>query len=97
MALAMAAERRVGDFEVQGLTNTAWAFGKAGEPAPGLLDPSSVLDMIDVKGAKPQMLDYQLLMQCLATMGKLQAGFVLLAEGLGGFWWQPTSEWVSPE
>ena len=31
MTLARAAERRVGDFNAQGLANTAWAFATAGQ------------------------------------------------------------------
>ena len=35
-ALATAAERRMGDFNVQNLANTAWAFEKAGQESASL-------------------------------------------------------------
>ena len=45
--LARASERQVGDFNAQELANTAWAFVMAGQPACALLDPISVLDVIE--------------------------------------------------
>ena len=47
--LASAAEH-IGGFAAQEFANTVWAFTMAGEPVPALLDPLSVLDMMNVQG-----------------------------------------------
>ena len=72
------AERRPNEFNAQGLANTAWAFAIVGAPAPALLDPVSVLDVMEVQGCKPQLMYYAMSMQGLATMGQIEAGFSLL-------------------
>lgn len=76
--LASEAELRVGDFNTQGLVNTAWAFAMAGEPAPASLDQISVLDVMGAQGAQPKLLDCQMIMEGLAATGQIEAGFVLL-------------------
>ena len=38
------------------LTNMAWAFSTAGEPAPLLLDPMLVLDTLEAQGIKPDVM-----------------------------------------
>ena len=78
-ALARAAERRMEDFEAQELTNTAWAFATAGEPTPALLDPILVLDVMEVRGAKPELLEHHMLMQALAVTCQIEVAFGLLA------------------
>lgn len=81
-ALARAVEHRLGEFNTQNLANTAWAFAIAGEQAPGLLDPISVLDAIESQsgwGATPWEVQYQMLIHSLARTGQIKAGFALLA------------------
>ena len=56
----------------------AWAFATAGEPVPAVLAPICVLDAIEMQGAKPQVMCYQMSMQGLAATGQIMAGFVLL-------------------
>ena len=51
-----------------------------GAPAPALLDPISVLDVMEVQGYKPQLVCYAMSMQGLATMGQIEAGFALLEQ-----------------
>ena len=63
------AEQRLDEFNPQGLINTAWAFATVDVPAPVLLEPMSVLDMVESKGFKPQLIYYSMSMQSLATMG----------------------------
>merc|ERR1739848_857185 len=77
-ALARAAKRRMAVFNAQDVANTAWAFAMAGEPAPALLNPVSVLDLIEVQGSKPQLMYHDMSMQGLATSSQIQAGFALL-------------------
>ena len=77
-ALAKMAEQRLDEFNAQGLANTAWAFATVGAPAPALLDPISVLDVMEGQGSKPQLMYYAMSMQGLATTGKVEAGFALL-------------------
>jgi len=77
-ALAKMAERRLEQFNAQGLANTAWAFATVGAPAPVLLDPISVLDVMEAQGCKPQLVCYAMSMQGLATTGQIEAGFSLL-------------------
>ena len=72
------AERRLDEFNAQGLANTAWAFATAGVPAPALLHPMSVLDVMEAQGFKPQLIHYSMSVQGLATMGQVKAGFALL-------------------
>merc|ERR1712167_301303 len=62
----------------QDLSNTAWAFATTGAPAPALLDPISVLDVIEARGFQPQLMYYAMSMQGLATTGQIVAGFALL-------------------
>ena len=69
----------MGDFNAQDLANTAWAFATAGELTPALLGPIVVLDTMEVQGAKPQVMCYQMSMQGLAATGQIEASFVLLA------------------
>ena len=45
----------------------------AGEPPPALQDPISVVDMMEVQGALPQMMCYQICMQGLDASGQLDA------------------------
>ena len=66
------------DFSAQDLTNTAWAFATASEAAPPLLNPVSVLDLIELKGSKPELMYYDMSMQGLAASSQIQAGFALL-------------------
>ena len=47
MALARVIECLMGNFNGPDLDNTAWAFATAGEPAPALLNPISVLDAME--------------------------------------------------
>ena len=49
----------MGEFKAQDLINTAWAT--TGEEALllDLLDPISVLDMIEVQGGSPQLMRYE--------------------------------------
>ena len=56
VALTRVAGWRLGHFNEQNLANTAWAFATAGEPTPALLDPILVLDMLEVKDTKPQVM-----------------------------------------
>ena len=49
-------------FNEQSLTSMAWAFATVGGLAPTLLDPISVLDAIETRGAKPQVMHYLMLM-----------------------------------
>ena len=51
----------------------------AGVPAPALLDPILVLNTVEGQGIRPQVMDYQMLMQSLAATGQIEAGLVLLA------------------
>ena len=51
----------------------------AGQPAPALLNPISVLDAIEAQGTRPQVMDYSMSMQGLAKTSQLEAGFALLA------------------
>ena len=61
----------MGDFNAQDLTISAWAFATAGGPVPAMLNPNSVLDMMDVRGFKTQVLHYQILMQCYTATGRI--------------------------
>ena len=63
------------NFNDQELTNTAWAFATVGQPSPAALDPISVLDVLEAQGSKPKALQYQMLMQCIAMTGQIEAGF----------------------
>merc|ERR1711977_786662 len=78
MGLARAAVWKVSEFNPQDLANTAWAFAMAGQPAPTMLDPMLVLDLMDARGPKPQVMYYQMLMQCVAATGQIASGFALL-------------------
>ena len=49
-ALARMAERRLDQFNAQGLANTAWVFATVGAAVPALLDPLSVLDVMEARG-----------------------------------------------
>ena len=57
------AERRLDKFDAQELANTAWAFATAGEPAPAMLNPISVLDVMEARVSKPQLMYYAMSMQ----------------------------------
>ena len=70
-ALAKIAERRLDQFNAQALADTAWAFATAGEPAPAMLNPISVLDFMEARGFKPQLMYYAMSMQGLATNGQI--------------------------
>eukprot|EP00747_Dinoflagellata_sp_TGD_P069051 gnl/TRDRNA2_/TRDRNA2_155971_c2_seq1.p2 gnl/TRDRNA2_/TRDRNA2_155971_c2~~gnl/TRDRNA2_/TRDRNA2_155971_c2_seq1.p2 ORF type:complete len:113 (-),score=23.21 gnl/TRDRNA2_/TRDRNA2_155971_c2_seq1:75-413(-) len=78
VALARAAERRVSEFTMEDLANTAWVFAAEGQPVPILPDPVRVLELMESQGVKPPVLYYQLSMQYLAMTGQIVAGFVLL-------------------
>ena len=56
------AERRQDQFNAQGLANTAWAFATVGAAAPALLDPLSVLDVMEAQGYELQLMDYAMSM-----------------------------------
>ena len=77
-AIAKEAKQCLDQFNSQQLANTAWAFATVGAPAPALLDPISVLDVMEAQGCKPQLMDYAMSMQGLCTMGQIEAGFSLL-------------------
>lgn len=79
LVLARTTELRVSDFKPQELANTAWAFVMAGEPAPAMLNPILVLDSMVAQGARPQLMYYQMSVQCLAATGQIVAGCALLA------------------
>ena len=69
------------EFKPQVLANMARAFAMAAKPAPVLLDPISVLDMIEAQAFKPQLRvlrNYQMSMESLAMTGRIVAGFALL-------------------
>ena len=51
--LARAARRRVDEFTVQHLANTALSFAVVGESTPAMLKPISVLDAMMAQGAEP--------------------------------------------
>ena len=57
--------------------NTAWAFTTAGEPASALLDPISILDVMEAQGTKFQGIYYQMSMYGLTATGCLEGGFLL--------------------
>ena len=65
------------DVKLQELANTAWALATAGEPVPAILDPLSVLNSRNDPG-EPQLVHYEMWMQCLAMTGQIVPGFVLL-------------------
>ena len=44
------------DFNAQDLANTAWAFATASQAAPPLLNPVSVLELIEVQGSMPELM-----------------------------------------
>ena len=50
--MARAAQWCIGEFNVQNLANTAWAFATSKEPAPDLLHPLLVLDAMAACGTK---------------------------------------------
>ena len=77
-ALATAVEWLIREFNLQDLANTAWAFAMAGDFALVLLNPISMLSTMEGEDAKPQLLDYQMLMESLAATGQIQAGIALL-------------------
>eukprot|EP00747_Dinoflagellata_sp_TGD_P136692 gnl/TRDRNA2_/TRDRNA2_175586_c2_seq11.p1 gnl/TRDRNA2_/TRDRNA2_175586_c2~~gnl/TRDRNA2_/TRDRNA2_175586_c2_seq11.p1 ORF type:complete len:227 (+),score=41.94 gnl/TRDRNA2_/TRDRNA2_175586_c2_seq11:49-729(+) len=77
-ALGLATRQSLAQFKAQELANLAWAFATARQPAPSMLDPILVLDAMEARGTKPQVVDYQMLMQCVAETGKVEAGHVLL-------------------
>merc|ERR1712139_715890 len=80
LALATAAVRRIGDFNVQEFADILWAFAMANELAPVLLDPIHLLDGGDVPVATPlRMQYYQMSMQSLAIGGQIVSGLVLLS------------------
>ena len=62
VALARVVGRRTGHFNVQDLVNTAWAFATVGEPTPALFDPILLLDKMELKEAKLQVMCYQMVL-----------------------------------
>ena len=72
------AERRLDQFNAQELANTAWAFASVGAAVPALLDPLSVMDVMEAPGYELQLMEYAMCMQGLATMGRIESGFSLL-------------------
>ena len=54
-------------------------------PAPAFFEPIAVLDLMEAQGCKRQLMSYAMSMQGLATMGQIEAGFMLLerAEAMG--------------
>eukprot|EP00747_Dinoflagellata_sp_TGD_P122575 gnl/TRDRNA2_/TRDRNA2_173653_c10_seq4.p1 gnl/TRDRNA2_/TRDRNA2_173653_c10~~gnl/TRDRNA2_/TRDRNA2_173653_c10_seq4.p1 ORF type:complete len:296 (-),score=60.17 gnl/TRDRNA2_/TRDRNA2_173653_c10_seq4:28-786(-) len=50
----------------------------AGEHAPAMLDPVSVIDTIEMQGNKAKAIEYRTLMQCVAVTGQIASGFVLV-------------------
>ena len=77
-AVARMAERRLDQFNAQDLANTAWAFATVGAAVPALLDPLSVLDVMEAPGYERQLMEYAMCMRGLATMGRIESGFSLL-------------------
>ena len=67
--MATVAQQLMGEFKVQELANTVWAFATAGEQASGLLEPISVMDAIESQGTKPQLLYYHMVLEYLASTG----------------------------
>eukprot|EP00747_Dinoflagellata_sp_TGD_P050098 gnl/TRDRNA2_/TRDRNA2_146569_c0_seq1.p1 gnl/TRDRNA2_/TRDRNA2_146569_c0~~gnl/TRDRNA2_/TRDRNA2_146569_c0_seq1.p1 ORF type:complete len:129 (+),score=24.11 gnl/TRDRNA2_/TRDRNA2_146569_c0_seq1:141-527(+) len=57
----------------------AWVFAMSSEPAPDLLEPTTALRAMESHGMAPQVLGYQMIMECLAVSGQIVAGFALLA------------------
>ena len=49
-----------------------------GEPAHALLQPISVLDVMEATGVTPQVGDYTMSMKGLAATSQIEAGFALL-------------------
>ena len=70
--------RHASEFKAQELANTSWAFATVGASAPALLDPLSVLDVMEARGYELQLMEYAMCMQGLATMGQIESGFSLL-------------------
>lgn len=76
VALAMASDRRIGEFHALDLSNAAWAWALSTpvELAPTLLDPISVLDLIQSQGApgypgtKTQVMRYRVSLHSLVTI-----------------------------
>ena len=60
--VAKMAQRSLDEFNVQELANMAWAFAIASMPRPALLHPISVLDAIESRGFKPQLIYYAMSM-----------------------------------
>lgn len=52
-AVARTTEWRMGELKPQELANMVWAFATVGEPAPALLNPISVLDLMEAQGFNP--------------------------------------------
>ena len=50
------AERLLDQFKAQELANKAWAFATAGEPVLAMLNPIWVLDVVEGRGSKPQLM-----------------------------------------
>ena len=76
--VASEVEVRLDEFLPQALANTAWAYAMAREPAPPMLQPISVLDLIEAGGEPADVMYYRMSMQGLAARGELDAGFALL-------------------
>eukprot|EP00746_Dinoflagellata_sp_MGD_P075289 gnl/MRDRNA2_/MRDRNA2_303105_c0_seq1.p1 gnl/MRDRNA2_/MRDRNA2_303105_c0~~gnl/MRDRNA2_/MRDRNA2_303105_c0_seq1.p1 ORF type:complete len:129 (+),score=19.87 gnl/MRDRNA2_/MRDRNA2_303105_c0_seq1:149-535(+) len=56
----------------------AQAFSMVGWPAPNMLKPATMVDMMVAQGPQAHVLNFQMLMQSLVSMGQIEAGFVLL-------------------
>merc|ERR1712176_1437621 len=74
-ALARMAERRLDEFNAQDLANTAWAFATVGAPAPALVEPISVADVMVAQVSELQLIVFAMCMQGLATTVPIDAGF----------------------
>ena len=59
-ALASASTKRVGDFNPQNLSNTAWAFAKAGHAAPKLFDALASASATSIRRTSPTRPDGRL-------------------------------------
>eukprot|EP00747_Dinoflagellata_sp_TGD_P108871 gnl/TRDRNA2_/TRDRNA2_170548_c2_seq5.p1 gnl/TRDRNA2_/TRDRNA2_170548_c2~~gnl/TRDRNA2_/TRDRNA2_170548_c2_seq5.p1 ORF type:complete len:226 (+),score=43.95 gnl/TRDRNA2_/TRDRNA2_170548_c2_seq5:122-799(+) len=76
--LGRRAEQHMSNFGDKCLANVALAFTFAALPAPSILEPMSMLDAVGSQTTMPQMMYYQIVMQCLASKGQIVAGFALL-------------------
>ena len=66
--VALARTIGTGHFNAQDLVNTAWAFATTGKSTPALLDPILLLDKMELKEAKLQVMCYQMLLARVAPL-----------------------------